>query len=310
MRFIRILERAGKDILKGVAAAGFSFLGLVVGGIIAQSVLGLPQPAVPAQADMRILMPLMLLTLMLLAILLGECFQRLYPKFWQRWIGIWVCTYLLYYLLNLLDGLLFSPMPNMTTGIVSELFPSLFASAAVAFLWRPKNETVQAEGSPRTFSASWKPVALAWRLAVAWLIFPPLYYLDGRVAAIFTLHYYTDPSLGLGLTLPPLSVLMAMQVLRGGLFLLAVFPVLVAWRGTRFGLWPWVTALIFFQISATMIIQAYWLPIGLRIPHILELLADSAVQAGVYVLLLGGPAQPVPELGVSHALAGTSQAGV
>jgi hypothetical protein len=293
-----------------MAAAAFSFLGLVVGGIIVGSILGLPQPSVPAQADMRILMPLMMLTLMLLAILLGECFQRLYPRFWQRWIWISVCTYLLYYLLNILDGMLFSPFANMTTGIVSELFPSLFAAAAIAFLWRPKRGAERAEGGRRTFFASWNPGELAWRLALAWLIFPPLYYLDGRVVAVFTLHYYTDPSLGLGLTLPPLSVLLAMQVLRGALFLLAVFPVLVAWRGTRLGLWVWVTALIFCQIAATMIVQAYWLPVGLRIPHMLELLVDSAVQAGVYVLFLGRPTRPVPEPGAGHALSGESQAAV
>jgi hypothetical protein len=289
------LKCAGIDLLKGIGAAAFSFVGLALGGMIVSAVLRLPQPAVPVQADMKILMPLMLLTEVLLAILLGECFQRLYSRFWQRLVWIWLCTYLLYYLLNILDGLLFTPLPNMSTGIVTDLFPALFAAAAIAFLWRPKGGVETAEGSLRAFWASWKPGELIWRLALAWLIFPPLYYLVGRGVAVFTLHYYTDHSLGLGLTLPPLSVLMAMEVLRGVLFLLAVLPVLVAWRGSRRSLGLWVTALIFCQIAATMIVQAYWLPAGLRIPHSIELLVDSAVQACLYVLLLGRPTVPVSE---------------
>ena len=136
---------------------------------------------------------------------------------------------LLYYALNLLDGLLFTPMPNMSTGFFSVLFPTFFAAAVIA-----------------------------------WLIYPPIYYLIGRVAALFTLNYYQDPSLNLGLTLPPLGTLLLMRVRRGALFLQAVIPILCAWQSGRSGLWSWVGMLIFIQIANQAIVQACWLPLGLR----------------------------------------------
>jgi len=301
MRLIGSLKHVGMEILKGVAAALISFIGLVLGGMVTAA-LGLPRTAMPMQADLKTLVPLMLLSGILIAILLGECFRRLYSRYWHRFVSILLCTYLLYYLLNTLDGLLFSPLPNMSTSIVSDLFPALFAAAAIALLWRPNPEALRPEGGPRTYLSFWKPWELAWRLALAWLIFPPLYYLVGRGAAIFTLPYYLDPNLGLGLTLPSLGTMMAMQVLRGALFLLAVVPILVAWRGSRNGLWLWIGADIFGQIAATVILQGYWLPAGLRIPHSLELLVDSVIQAYFYALLLARPSSLVIEPGTLGAL--------
>jgi hypothetical protein len=86
---------------------------------------------------------------------------------------------------------------------------------------------------------------------------------------------------------------MAMQVLRGALFLVAVLPIIMAWRGSQKGLWLWVGAVIFIQIAGQALLQAYWLPAGLRIPHSLELLADSFLQAGLYALLLCFPSKQV-----------------
>jgi hypothetical protein len=137
-----------------------------------------------------------------------------------------------------------------------------------------------------TFFSGYQRSGWAWRLLVAWLIYPPIYYLIGRIAALFTLHYYQDLSLNLGLTLPNVSTLLLMQVLRGVLFLLAVAPILGSWRGGRTGLWLWLGLVIFVQIANQIIVQAYWFPLGLRVPHTIELLVDSFVQAGFYVWLL------------------------
>jgi hypothetical protein len=70
------------------------------------------------------------------------------------------------------------------------------------------------------------------------------------------------------------------------LFLIAVTPLLFSWQGKRRGLWLWIGSVIFIQIANQIIVQAYWLPLELRIPHTIELLADSFIQAGFYVWLL------------------------
>ena len=285
MKAIGIVKRIGMDLLKGAAVALASFLGLLIGGVVT-GLLNLPSPTIPATMSMAILMPLMIVSEISIAIVLGECFQRLSWSFWPRMLAVGICHYLLYYLLNLLDGLLYMPLPNMSTGIVSDLFPAFFAAAVIAWLWRPKTDIRRAGEIMATFFSGYQRSGWAWRLLVAWLIYPPIYYLIGRIAALFTLHYYQDPSLNLGLTLPIMSTLLLMQVLRGVLFLLAVMPILGSWRGGRTGLWLWLGLVIFVQIANQIIVQAYWFPLGLRVPHTIELLVDSFVQAGFYVWLL------------------------
>jgi len=68
---------------------------------------------------------LMLISGTMIAIALGECFQNLNWNFRPRVLAIGLCNYLLYYLLNLLDGLLFTPLPRMTTGISFGSLPHL-----------------------------------------------------------------------------------------------------------------------------------------------------------------------------------------
>jgi len=290
---MKMIKRVGFDLLKGAIAAAAAFAGMVVGGI-STTMLRLPTPGMPPQVDMNTLMPRLFLTQIVIAIVLGECFQGLYQRYWQRLLSIWLCNYLLYYLLNALDALLFSPLPHMSTGIVSNIFPALFMAAVIAVLWRPGTVDSPNNGKVRAYFTARKPIDWAWRLALAWLVFPPIYYLMGRAVAPFVQHYYEDPSLNLGLTMPPsVEVLMAMQVLRGALFLVAVLPIIVPWRGSQRGLWLWVGTVIFIQIAGQGILQAYWLPAGLRIPHSLELLADSFLQAGLYTLLLCFPSKQV-----------------
>jgi hypothetical protein len=286
---MKMIKRAGFDLLKGITATVASFAGLILGGMVT-SLLGLPTTGMPPQVEMNLLMPRMVLTLVVLAIVLGECFQKLYRPYWQRMLSIWLCNYLLYYLLNILDALFFSPVPNLSTGIVANVFPALFMAVVVAWLWKPDKAGPPENHPLQVYFAARRPVEWTWRLVVAWLVYPPIYYLMGRVVQPFVQPYYEDPSLGLGLAMPPsVEALLAMQVLRGALFLIAVLPIIFAWRGSQRGLWLWVGAVIFIQIAAQVIFQAYWLPVELRFPHSLELLADSFLQAGVYALLLCFP---------------------
>ncbi len=84
-----------------------------------------------------------------------------------------------------------------------------------------------------------------------------------------------------------LGSLMAMQVLRGALFLLAVLPIIVAWRGSQRNLWLTLGSVIFVQMAIVTVVQAYWMPfLAVRVPHGLEIMADSFAQAGVYAWVL------------------------
>jgi hypothetical protein len=275
------------DLLKGIAAALAGFVGVIAGGI-AGTAIGLPTPVLPEYMDATRIMPLMLLSAVPFAILLGECFRQLPLRYGPRALASAVCTYILFYLVNLLDAFLFNPMTNMSTGFFSNLFPAAATGLVVAALWKPPGDAT------RSYPAK-KREGLPWRVALAWLGYVPIYYLIGLLVVPFTRDYYTDPSHSLGLVLPPLGVILLMQVVRGGLFLLAVLPVIFGWRGSRTGLWLWTGALIFFAVAAPILFQSYWLPAAVRVPHAVELLVDSLLQAGLYTLLLGPAARHAGE---------------
>ena len=283
MNWLKIIKRIVFAILKGIAAALAVMLGMVLGGVLT-TLLGMQSPSVPPQASIDALLPLMFLSAVLAAIVVGECFQKLPLRYLPRMLSIWLCVYLLYYALNNLDAFLFSPVPHMSTSFVSYLANSLLAALVIAWLWKPEepNRSI----SLREYFTTRKPGDWVWRFLLAWLVYPPIYYLVGRAVAPFVKSYYTDPSLNLGLTLPPVETLLAMQVLRGALFLLAVLPIIFFWQGSRRSLWLWSGTLIFILIAGSILIMSYWLPLGLRIPHALELLVDSFLQAGAYALLL------------------------
>ena len=291
------LRRAAVNVLRGGVAALVSLLGLVIGGSVT-SALNMPAPTMPANVSLTTVMTLMFLSGILIAIVLGECFRTLDLNYWQRLLALWLCNYLLYHLLNTLDAFLFTTMTNLGTGLVSNLFPALFLSALIALLWKPEVDNAAAGRSLVEYFSARKPGDWAWRFVVAWLSFPLIYYLAGRVVALFTLRYYTDPSLNTGLTLNiTIESLLAMQVLRGALFLLAVLPIIVAWRGTRTTLWLWLGTVIFCQIAIQTLVQAYWLPLlAVRIPHGIELLVDSFVQAYLYAWLLYPSSSAIPGL--------------
>lgn len=272
---------ASLDLLKGIAIAITAFIGLILGGMVSK-MIGLPTPGMPVYLDAAKVLPLMFISTIPAVIVLGECFRRLPYRYALRALLSSITFYILFYLANLLDAFLFSPLLNMSTSFFSDLFPALLVGLITAWLWKPVGVPV---GDLAAVPANKLP-GLVWRTAAAWLGYAPIYYLIGLCVAPFTKSYYQDPSHSLGLVLPPLSAILLMQVARGGVFLAAALPVLFGWRGSRRGLWAWIAALIFFNIATPLLIQSYWLPLAVRIPHVLELLVDSCLQAALYAFLL------------------------
>ena len=123
---------------------------------------------------------------------------------------------------------------------------------------------------------------------MAWLIYLPIYRGMGLLISPIVAPLYEAAEFGL--VLPEAGTMVDMQYLRGALYLLAVLPIIVLWRGSRQALWLWIGSAILVQIAATPILLAYWYPLSFRLVHALELVVDSFTQAYVYAQLLFVPA--------------------
>jgi len=127
------------------------------------------------------------------------------------------------------------------------------------------------------------PFGWAWRILLAVLAFPAIYFLFGMAVSPFVLAQYRAGVAGL--VLPSLRVILPVEFVRSVLFLLASLPAILLWSRSRWGL---VLALGWAHVVTNGLyglLSAYWLPTVLRVAHSIEITFDSFVYALVIVML-------------------------
>jgi hypothetical protein len=141
---------------------------------------------------------------------------------------------------------------------------------------------------------------LAWipRVAAIWLAWPGIYFFFGACVAPIVVPYYNAGIAGL--RIPPLSIILSVQLIRSVIFLAASLPFVALWKGSRRSLWLALGLAHAFTVGLYGLVGATFLPMVLRISHSVEIAADSFAYAGLLVLLFAAPtgveakAAPVP----------------
>ncbi len=131
------------------------------------------------------------------------------------------------------------------------------------------------------------------------MCFAPVYWFFGVLVTPFTLDYYRQNLYGL--RMPTVEVLIPVLLLRSTLFMLATLPIIAGWLLPVKSLFWRLGFALFVLVGFIYMLAATYMPLSVRIPHTLEILADSFVHAGLLVLLLGvkreaGPAPASPVL--------------
>ena len=112
----------------------------------------------------------------------------------------------------------------------------------------------------------------------------PIYFVFGLMVLPFTGEYYRQSMFGL--VMPTLDQLLPILFTRSVLFFLACLPVLMLWQNSNRSLFWRLGLALFLLVGFVIMLYATWLPLYVRFPHTLEILADEFVYAGVLVLLL------------------------
>jgi hypothetical protein len=183
----------------------------------------------------------------------------------------------------------------MTTGspasalfnVLTVLPADLLCALAVAWLFKPPAGTPSFGAAARAFFRRRSVGQWAWRLVLAAVAFAPVYWLFGSLVYPITREYYEQEMFGLRTT-TGWGQLLPVLVLRSTLFLLACLPVIVAWQRSTRSLWWRLGSALFVTIGLVYMLAAYWMPAIVRVPHSVEIAADSFVHAALLVLLLGG----------------------
>ncbi|HJS18526.1 MAG TPA: hypothetical protein VJ785_07245 [Anaerolineales bacterium] len=290
MKFIPWLHFLWKVPLCGL----IFFIGFIPGGQLA-SWLGLPVPGLPAGADQATFTQYTLLVNLILAACLAALSLGISGSFLSRWLILFFFTWITYGVNNYLEASIFSTMSAASVySVVLYLPASLFCSAAVAWLFPVRTQSISFPELARTFFAGRTVGNWAWRLFAAFLAFPLVYLFFGRLIAPIVLPYYRA---GVNeLTLPGWHQILPMAALRSLLFLLACLPILITWRYSNGRLFLTLSLALFLFVGGLAMLYAIWLVPVLRITHTLEILADEVVYTAALILLLRKPAaQPEAE---------------
>jgi hypothetical protein len=203
-----------------------------------------------------------------------------------RWAALSLFAWVTYSLNNAVEGAIFSSMgvAGAQTVIVVFLPATLLCAGAVAWLFPARPAATSWTATVRAFFASRSAGSWAWRLALSAVCFAPVYWLFGLLVTPFTLDYYRQ---GLfGLRLPSVEVLLPVLLLRSTLFMLACLPIIAGWQLTGKSLFWRLGFALFVMVGFINMLAATYMPLSVRVPHTLEILADSFVHAGLLVLLL------------------------
>jgi len=123
-----------------------------------------------------------------------------------------------------------------------------------------------------------------WRLSLAVVSFPIIYFIFGIMASPFVMDYYQQSDLGLAI--PGVGVIIGVQVFRSILFLLATIPILITWTSNKKQLVLFLGLAHFVFVFSYDFILAIQLPLSLELIHGVEILLDSMIYAWVIVKLL------------------------
>lgn len=269
-------------------------LGIMLGGMLVTA-LQLQPPAMPEGFDASTAGLYMILESPLLALVLIGLSRFIAGSFWARALMLGSVTWISNALNNQIEASYFGSMASgFWFTILTFLVPSFLVAAMVAWLFPPvKEDTFRS--AAKWFFSRYPASGWIWRLGLGAVLFMPIYYFFGLLVVPFTIEYYRQ---GLyGLQIPPLNQLLVILFVRSVLFFLACLPILVAWQASRRNLVLYLGLPLFYFVGFQSFLIANWMPWSLRLPHMLEILADEFVYAWALVAFLGtGRQEQVHEL--------------
>jgi len=278
-----------------VVGLGYT-VAVMIGGMITQ-VLGLPTPSLAAGVDQTQMLVGIFLSGVLIGLTLGPLTRRLTLPMAQRAGLLFVVLFILNALINVIEALFFTTIPatEQLTGLVTSAVGHAGLALLLAVLFRPPSVERGLLTALRQTLSQRPWTSWAWRFFLAGFLYVPIYLFFGIIISPIVLPYYQD--LGMGLTVPGFEVMVPLEVFRGLLYVLTLFPLIAVLRASR-----WRVALLIVLTLCVlgswqpMLLVAWW-PVTLRLTHGLEITADSIVHGLAIVWLLwtpaaGGPAEP------------------
>lgn len=267
-------------------------IGAVIGSMAA-TLMGLNQPSPPAGVDSSSAFLFLSLESPIVALTLVFLVRGLGGRLSVRAFAISFFTWVTFTLNTVVESLAFTTttVEGAVFTAVSFLFPCIFIGVSVARLFSTGDKAETITTLVEKFFSRRTTGAWVWRIAVAFVAFAPIYLLFGSLVAPITSRYFQQNMFGL--KQPTQNEIFLVLLIRSLLFLLACLPIIVLWRRSRLNLFVSLGFALFVLVGFLYMLGAYYMPLVIRIPHTLEILADSFAYAGILVSLLVKGGRPL-----------------
>ncbi|HEY63473.1 MAG TPA: hypothetical protein G4O02_02775 [Caldilineae bacterium] len=270
-----------------VVGLGFT-LATMIGGMVAQAV-GLPLPEMARRMEPTQALATTFLSGVIIGLTLGPLAARLTLPTVQRVGVMFMVLFVLNSLINVIEAFFFTTTPaaEQAYGLLTFAIGHAGLAVLLGLLFRPASVDQGLLTALQETLSQRQRISWAWRFGLAGLLYVPLYLFFGMLIYPFVQVYYEDPSLGLNLAVPGFEVILPLEVGRGLLFVLTVFPLIAVLRRSRWSLAFWLGMTIAVLGAVTPMLQASWFPLTMRVVHGLEITADSLVHGFIIAWLLG-----------------------
>lgn len=201
----------------------------------------------------------------------------------------WFTLFVIQMFNNLLEALFFTNVFPSTAEFVEAIYVSMLTVLAEAFmagaLFTSKKADLSISSALHDYFGRRSRFSWSWRITVASLAYFPVYLFFGMLASPFIISYYMKPSLGL--KLPPFTVIVPLEFLRGFFYVMSLLPILASINRDRKTRYIAVASLLYVAGALILLILEPSLPPAIVPVHCVELLADSLVYGLIVTYLLG-----------------------
>ena len=202
---------------------------------------------------------------------------------------LWLALFVIQSLSNQVEYYFFSTasvsliMSNLGFGLVETFIEAVF----VGLLFVPMKMDSSIGVEMKRFLEQRRGFSWFKRIVAASILYIPICLIFGLIVSPLVTPYYTDPSLGLSLVIPPFTVILPLQFVRGLIYVLVLLPFIATLKVGRKYLFATVTFLLFIPGAFLPFLTYPEWPVQLRVFHGLEILGDYVIFGAVIVYLLG-----------------------
>jgi hypothetical protein len=218
---------------------------------------------------------------------------RLTMGLWLRLGAVFLTLYVTGTLTDLLEAYFYTTVLtpfSLAAALVFLALQALVIALLVVLVVRPSGVASDPHRRPGLAETGHRPLAnWTWRVLLAGVLYVPIYYAFAATVTPIEHEFYYDPTFiaQLHTTVPPTEVTIALEAVRGLLFVLALLPALSVVPQQR-----WVSVVYLGLIGAVvegwvpLLGQTTW-PLAMRLGNFVELTGDAFGRAFVVMVLLG-----------------------